>query len=90
VPRTSFRTYLVRIPRPEILGGLAALAVSLLLGLVMIYLIALVHRSEERGALAEFAAIAEEGDNASLTAPARYSSILDVFAIPTSIAPACA
>jgi diguanylate cyclase (GGDEF)-like protein len=58
-------TYLVRIPRPEILGGLAALAISLLLGMVMIYFIALAHRSEERGALAEFAAIAEEEVNAS-------------------------
>jgi hypothetical protein len=56
---------LVRIPRPEIFGSLAALAVSLLLGLMIIYFVALVHRGEERGALAEFAAMAEEGDNAS-------------------------
>jgi diguanylate cyclase (GGDEF)-like protein len=51
--------------RLEILGSLAALAASLLLGLVLIYLVALVHRSEERGALADFTAMFEEGVNAS-------------------------
>ena len=60
--RTSLRASLVGMSRSEIVGSLAALTLSLLLGLVMIYLVALVHRSEERGALAEFAAIAEEGD----------------------------
>ena len=63
--RTSLPTSLVRMPRLEILGSLAALAASLLLGLVLIYLVALVHRSEERGALADFAAMFEEGVNAS-------------------------
>jgi diguanylate cyclase (GGDEF)-like protein len=53
------------MPRLEILGSLAVLAASLLLGLVIIYFVALVHRGEERSALAEFAAIAEEGVNAS-------------------------
>jgi hypothetical protein len=53
------------MPRLEILGSVAALAASLLLRLVLIYLVALVHRSEERGALADFAAMFEEGVNAS-------------------------
>ncbi|MBV9628221.1 MAG: GGDEF domain-containing protein, partial [Xanthobacteraceae bacterium] len=51
--------------RLEILGSLAVLAVSLLLGLIIIYFIALVHRGEERGALADFAGMFEEGVNAS-------------------------
>jgi diguanylate cyclase (GGDEF)-like protein len=53
------------MPRLEILGSLAVLAASLLLGLVLTYFVAMVHRSEERGALADFAAMFEEGVNAS-------------------------
>jgi diguanylate cyclase (GGDEF)-like protein len=54
------RTSFVRMSRSEIVGSLAALAISLLLGLVLIYLVALVHRSEERGALADFAGMFTE------------------------------
>jgi diguanylate cyclase (GGDEF)-like protein len=63
--RTSLRTSLVRIPRLEILGSLAVLAASLLLGLVLIYFVATVHRSEERSAMVDFATMFDEGGNAS-------------------------
>jgi hypothetical protein len=51
----------------EILGSLAVLAASLLLGLVLIYLVAMVHRSEERDAMTDFTAMFGEGDNVSKT-----------------------
>jgi diguanylate cyclase (GGDEF)-like protein len=50
----------VAILRPEILGSLGVLALSLLLGLAALYFIALAHRSEQRGALAEFAQMLRE------------------------------
>jgi hypothetical protein len=53
------------MPRVEILGSLAALAASLLIGLVLIYFFAIVHRSEERNAMVDFAAMFDEGGNAS-------------------------
>jgi diguanylate cyclase (GGDEF)-like protein len=65
VHRTSLPTSLIRMPRLEILGSLAVLAASLLFGLVLIYLIALVHRSEERDAMADFGAMFDEGGNPS-------------------------
>jgi diguanylate cyclase (GGDEF)-like protein len=52
--------------RSEIVGSLAALTLSLLLGLVLIYLVALVHRSEERGAIADFAEMFSEAAGASI------------------------
>ena len=58
--RTSPRASLVGMSRSEVVGSLAALALSLLLGLVLVYLVALVHRSEERGAIADFAAMFSE------------------------------
>ena len=63
--RTSLRASLVRMPRVEILGSLAALAASLLIGLVLIYFFAIVHRSEERSAMVDFAAMFNEGGDAS-------------------------
>ncbi len=58
------------MPRLEILGSLAALAASMFLGLVLIYLVAMIHRGEERGAIAEFA----EMFNAGSVAPTRKVS----------------
>ena len=58
-------TSLVRMPRLEILGSLAVLAASMLLGLVLIYFVAIFHRSEERSAMVDFAAMFNEGGNAS-------------------------
>ena len=55
------RTSLVRMPRLEIFGSLVALAASMLLGLVLIYLVAMVHRGEERCAIAEFAEMFNAG-----------------------------
>jgi diguanylate cyclase (GGDEF)-like protein len=65
VHRPSLRTSLVGMSRSEIVGSLAALAISLLLGLVLIYLVALVHRSEERGAMDDFAGMFSEETNTS-------------------------
>ena len=62
---TVMRTSFVGMSRSEIVGSLAALAISLLLGLVLIYLVALVHRSEERGAMTDFAGMLSEGTSAS-------------------------
>jgi diguanylate cyclase (GGDEF)-like protein len=53
------------MPRLEILGSLAVLATSLLLGLVLVYFFAIVHRSEERSAMVDFAAMFGEGGDAS-------------------------
>ena len=55
-----------RMPRQEIVGSLAALAATLLFGFAMIYFVALAHRSEQRGAAADFAAIfsGDEGPDA--------------------------
>ncbi len=63
--RMSPRPFLVGMSHSEIVGSLAALPVSLLLGLVLIYLVALVHRSEERGAIADFAGMFGEGTSDS-------------------------
>ena len=63
--RTPLIASLVRLPRLEILGSLAVLAASMLLGLVLIYFFAIVHRSEERNAMVDFAAMFGEGGNAS-------------------------
>ena len=49
-PRKSF----VAIVGPEILGSLAVLAVALVIGIAALYFIALAHRNEQRGALADF------------------------------------
>src|SRR5262245_35808479 len=56
---------LVRMPRLEIVGSLAVLAASMLLGLVLIYFFAIVHRSEERSAMFDFAEMFGEGGDAS-------------------------
>jgi diguanylate cyclase (GGDEF)-like protein len=61
----SLQASLVRMPRLEILGSLAVLAASILLGLVLIYFFAIVHRSEERSAMVDFAAMFGEGGDAS-------------------------
>jgi hypothetical protein len=53
------------MPRLEILGSLAVLAASMLLGLVLIYFFAIVHRSEERSSMVDFAARFGEGGDAS-------------------------
>ncbi len=50
----SPRKSVVAIVGPEILGSLAVLAVSLLIGVAALYFIALAHRSEQRGAWADF------------------------------------
>jgi diguanylate cyclase (GGDEF)-like protein len=54
VEQESPRKSIVAIVGPEILGSLAVLVVSLLLGIAVLYFIALAHRSEQRGALADF------------------------------------
>jgi diguanylate cyclase (GGDEF)-like protein len=59
--RIPLTASLARIPRLEILGSLAVLAASMLLGLVLIYFFATVHRSEERSAMVDFAAMFGEG-----------------------------
>ena len=59
--RLPLTASLVRIPRVEILGSLAVLAASMLIGLVLIYFFAIVHRSEERSAMVDFAAMFGEG-----------------------------
>jgi diguanylate cyclase (GGDEF)-like protein len=61
----SLQASLVRMPRFEILGSLAVLAASMLLGLVLIYFFAIVHRSEERSAMIDFTAMFGEGSDAS-------------------------
>ena len=66
--RTSRRASLVRMPRLEILGSLAVLAASLLLGPVLIYFVATVHRSEERSAMVDFATMFDHGGNTSNSA----------------------
>src|ERR1700742_3437666 len=48
------RTSLVGIQRLEILGSLGALAASMLFGLLLIYLVAMIDRGEERRAIADF------------------------------------
>jgi hypothetical protein len=55
-----YRKSLVQMPRLEILGSLAALAASMLLGLALIYLVAMIHRGEERSAIADFAEMFNE------------------------------
>jgi diguanylate cyclase (GGDEF)-like protein len=59
------RTSLLTIPRLEVVGSLVALSASMLVGLVLIYLVAMIHRGEERGAIADFAEMLDEG----VTAP---------------------
>jgi diguanylate cyclase (GGDEF)-like protein len=54
VEQESPRKSVVTIVGPEILGSLAVLAVSLLIGIAALYFIALAHRNEQRGALADF------------------------------------
>jgi diguanylate cyclase (GGDEF)-like protein len=63
--RTSLAESLIRMLRLEILGSLAVLAASMLLGLLLIYFVAIVHRSEERNAMVDFAAMFDEGGNAA-------------------------
>ena len=63
--RLPLTASLVRMPRLEILGSLAVLAASMLLGLVLIYFFAIVHRSEERSAMVDFAAMFGEGGDTS-------------------------
>jgi diguanylate cyclase (GGDEF)-like protein len=63
--RTPLIASLARMPRLEILGSLGVLAASVLIGLVLIYLFAIVHRSEERNAMVDFAAMFGEGGDAT-------------------------
>jgi diguanylate cyclase (GGDEF)-like protein len=65
--RTPLIASLARMPRLEILGSLAVLAASMLIGLVLIYFFAIVHRSEERNAMVDFAAMFGEGDATNST-----------------------
>ena len=53
------------MPRLQIFGSLAVLAASLLVGLVIIYFVALIHRGEERSAIADFAGMFTEEGNPS-------------------------
>ena len=77
------------MPRLEILGSLAVLAASLLLGLVMIYFVATVHRSEERSAMVDFAAMLNEGENASSSTVGHpfLEGAADVIAVGDRLAP---
>ena len=92
--RTPLIASLVRLPRLEILGSLAVLAASMLLGLVLIYLFAIVHRSEERNAMVDFAAVFGEGGNASNSTASHpfLEGASDVIVIGDHLAPgeACA
>jgi diguanylate cyclase (GGDEF)-like protein len=61
------RTSLVGIPRLEILGSLGALAASMLFGLLLIYLVAMIHRGEERSAIADFAEMFNEASTGRIS-----------------------
>jgi diguanylate cyclase (GGDEF)-like protein len=80
---------LVRMPRLEILGSLAVLAASALLGLVLIYFVAIFHRSEERNAMVDFAAVFNEGGNASNSAVSHpfLEGAADVIVVGDRLAP---
>jgi diguanylate cyclase (GGDEF)-like protein len=68
VDQQSPRPWLsARLPA-EFIGSLAVLVVSLLFGLALLYVVALAHRSEQRGALADFAAMLAN-DEASEAVP---------------------
>jgi diguanylate cyclase (GGDEF)-like protein len=54
VEQESPRKPVLAVVSPEVLGSLAVLAVSLLIGIAALYFIALAHRNEQRGALADF------------------------------------
>lgn len=87
--RTSLRASLVRMPRLEILGSLAVLAASLLLGLVLIYFVATVHRSEERSAMVDFATMFDHGGNTSNSAVGHpfLDGASDVIVVDDRLAP---
>jgi diguanylate cyclase (GGDEF)-like protein len=92
--RTPLIASLARMPRLEILGSLAVLAASMLLGLVLIYFFAIVHRSEERSAMVDFAAMFGEGGGASNSTVSHpfLEGASDVIVVGDHLAPgeACA
>jgi len=61
------RASLVGLPRLEILGSLGALAASMLFGLLLIYLVAMIHRGEERSAIADFAEMFNEASTGRIS-----------------------
>ena len=75
----------------EILGSLAVLAVSLLIGISALYFIALAHRNEQRGALADFSQmLSDEQLAATQSQSARYrflDAASDVVAVDDRLAP---
>ena len=87
----SPRKSVVAIVGPEILGSLAVLALSLVIGLAALYFIALAHRNEQRGALADFSQmLSDEQLGAMQRENVRYhflDAASDVVAVGDRLAP---
>jgi diguanylate cyclase (GGDEF)-like protein len=91
VEQQSPRKSAVTIIGPEVLGSLAVFAVSLLIGIAALYFIALAHRNEQRGALADFSQmLGDEQLGAMQSENVRYrflDAASDVVAVGDRLAP---
>jgi hypothetical protein len=91
VEQESPRKSVVAVVGPEILGSLAVLALSLVIGLAALYFIALAHRNEQRGALADFSQmLSDEQLGAMQSENVRYhflDAASDVVAVGDRLAP---
>jgi diguanylate cyclase (GGDEF)-like protein len=91
VEQESPRKSVVAILGPAILGSLGVLALSLLFGLATLYFIALAHRSEQRGALADFSEmLRQEETGVPSTEKLRYRFLnaeSDVVAVGDRLVP---
>lgn len=87
----SPRKPVLAIVGPEVLGSLAVLAVSLLIGIAALYFIALAHRNEQRGALADFSEmLSDEHPAVTQSENVRYrflDAASDVVAVGDRLAP---
>jgi hypothetical protein len=91
VEQESPRKSIVANVGPEILGSLAVLALSLLVGIAALYFIALAHRNEQRGALADFSQMLSDEQSAAMQSEnVRYrflDAASDVVAVGDRLAP---